>query len=324
MRAAVVEDFKAAPRFAEFAEPEASEGELLLTVKAAALSNLVRAQASGKHYSSGDTLPLVPGNDGVGVTPEGRRVYFLGPRAPFGSMAERTAVASRMTIDVPESIDDVSAAALGNPALSSWGSLLGRARLERGEVVLVNGATGVSGGQAIQAAKRLGASRVIVTGRDTGRLEALRTMGADEVISLSQPEEALSEAFRAALRGGGSRAGVNVVMDYLWGRSAELLLAAATGQGSMEGEPRIRYVQIGSISGDPISLRSGSLRSSGVELLGSGLGSLSGEAILDSLRRMFEAAAEGGITIETEAVPLAEVESAWTRQTGDRRLVFVP
>ena len=186
-------------------------------------------------------------------------------------------------------------------------------------MVLVNGATGTAGRQAIQAARLLGASRVIGTGRDEAALEELRSQGVEETISLKLPEDALVTAFKKALGGG-----VNVVLDYLWGRSAEALLQAAAGHGSMRGEPRIRYVQIGSISGDPIALSGGILRSSGLELIGSGLGSLSAAVMLQALDRMFEAAGKGLIEIETETMPLAEVGAGWSRSTGNRRLVFVP
>ncbi len=118
----------------------------MVTVTAAALSNLVKAQASGKHYSSGKRFPFVPGNDGVGLTAEGQRVYFLGPRPPFGSLAERTVVARAQMLALRDSVDDVTAAALGNPGLASWGALLGRAKLQAGETVLVNGATGQNTG----------------------------------------------------------------------------------------------------------------------------------------------------------------------------------
>ena len=239
MKAAVVESFDRAPRYADFAEPAAGEGEVLVKMRAAALSNLVKGQASGRHYSSGGHLPLVPGNDGVGTLPDGRRVYLIGPRVPFGTMAEWSVVSPRRTILLPDGVDDVTAAALGNPGLASWGALIGRARLQAGESVLVNGATGVAGHQAVQVAKYLGARRVIATGRDEAALERLRKLGADQTISLRQPKEALVEAFREALA-----SGVDVVLDYLWGPSAEALLGAAQGHGGMGGEPRVRFVQM--------------------------------------------------------------------------------
>jgi NADPH:quinone reductase-like Zn-dependent oxidoreductase len=316
MNAAVVAAFGQPPRYATFPDPEPADGELLIKVRAAALSNLVKGQASGQHYSSGSQLPFIAGNDGVGTTPDGRRVYFIGPRAPFGSMAELTVIAPRRTIFLPDGVDDVTAAALGNPGLASWGSLIGRARIQPGESVLINGATGVAGQQAIQVAKYLGASKVIATGRDDATLARLLTLGADETISLRQSDEALSDAFRSALPK------VNIVLDYLWGHSAELLLAAAKGRGGMGGEPRMRYVQIGSASGGTIALDAQWLRSSGVELLGSGLGSLSAASIVEALTTMFTAAATTSLKIDINPVPLTDVASSWDRAESGRRTVF--
>jgi NADPH:quinone reductase-like Zn-dependent oxidoreductase len=316
MNAAVVESFEHPPVYCAFTSPEPRDGEVLVQVRAAALSNLVKGQASGKHYSSGTHLPFVPGYDGVGTLPDGNRVYFFGPRAPFGTMAEWSLAAASRTIPLPDSVDDATAAALGNPGLASWGALLGRARLQPGESVLINGATGVAGQQAIQVAKYLGASRVIATGRKESAFAKLRSLGADETISLRQSPDALVESFRRALPG------ISVVLDYIWGSSAEALLAAAKGHGSPEGEPRLRYVQIGSAGGDPISLRAELLRSSGVELLGSGLGSLSAAAIVGALTRMFEAAAKTSLKIDVEPVPLKDVSIAWTKMEAGRRMVF--
>ena len=318
MKVAVVESFGNPPRYASFREPSAEgDHQVVVKVRAAALSNLVKGQASGAHYSANTQLPFVPGYDGVGVLPDGRRAYFFGPPAPFGAMAELSLAVPTRTILLPDAVDDVTAAALGNPGLASWGALLGRAKLQPGESVLVNGATGVAGHQAIQVAKYLGARRVVATGREQAELEKLRALGADETIWLQQPGESLAAAFRVAMQS------VDVVLDYLWGPTAQMLLEAAKGHGAPEGERRIRYVQVGSISGETISLQGGALRSSGVELMGSGLGSLSAAAIVGALTKMFEAAALTGLKIETEAVPLSEVETAWGRTLeSGRRMVF--
>jgi hypothetical protein len=115
---------------------------------------------------------------------------------------------------------------------------------------------------------------------------------------------------------------VDVVLDYVWGPSAECILEAARGHGRPEGERRIRYVQIGAIGGDPISVKGEWLRSSGLELMGSGLGSLSATAIVEALKKMYEVAASTGLKIEVVAVPLAEVESTWNRTESGRRTVF--
>ncbi|HUD23573.1 MAG TPA: zinc-binding alcohol dehydrogenase family protein [Acidobacteriaceae bacterium] len=316
MNAAVVESFDRPPRYSTFREPVAGDGGVLVRVRAAALNNLVKGQAAGSHYSSASEMPFVPGYDGVGKLPDGRRVYFFGPPAPFGAMAEWSVAVASRTVPLPDYVDDGTAAALGNPGLASWGALLGRAQLQAGESVLVNGATGVAGQQAIQAAKQLGARRVIATGREQETLQKLLALGADETIWLQQSDDALVGSFRRAL------AEVDVVLDYLWGRSAECILAAAKGRGNPQGERRVRYVQIGSISGNAISLNADLLRSSGVEMMGSGLGSLSAAAIVQALTEMFEAAASTGLKIETESVPLSEVETAWGRTESGRRMVF--
>ena len=302
MLAAVVHDLKSAPRYGEFPEPVAQEGEQIVRVRAAALSNLVKARASGKHYSSAAELPLVPGYDGVGTLADGRRVYFFGPRAPFGSMAQLCP--AKQLVELPQGLDDATGAALGNPGMASWGALLGRARMQPGQTVLVNGATGVAGQQAVQAARHLLAGRIVVTGRNRAVLDSL---GADEAIWLEQPDEALLAAFR--------QLDVDIVLDYLWGHSAQLLLQALAGKTS-----RTRFVQIGSSSGATLSLEAHQLRSSGLELVGSGLGSLSEDEIAGALRQMFDAAAD--LRIEVETVDLSEVERAWGATESGRRLVF--
>jgi NADPH2:quinone reductase len=233
-------------------------------------------------------------------------------------MAEYTVVPAGQTIALPETLDDVTAAALGNPGLASWAALIGRAQMRKGEAVLVNGATGVAGQQAIQAAKYLGARRVIATGREATVLSALRELGADETILLTQPDDDLMQAFRLALKD----EGVDIVLDYLWGKSGEMLLRAAAGHGSAKGEPRIRFIQIGSASGGAISLEAQILRSSGVELLGSGLGSLSIALIVDSLQRMYAATEVAALKIETQPTPLSQAETAWGQTESGRRVVF--
>jgi NADPH:quinone reductase-like Zn-dependent oxidoreductase len=318
MHAAMVEDFRLPPRYRETSPPVANEGEIVLQVRAAALSNLVRNQANGSHYSSATKFPFSPGNDGVGVDAEGTRVYFISPRFPFGSMAEYSMVSRSMTIPLAPDLDDAVGAALGNPGLATWGALLGRANFQSGEGVLINGATGIAGKQAIQVAKYLGASRIIATGRDEQVLAQLGALGANQTISLRQPEDELLRSFHSAL------SGVQVVLDYLWGPSAELILKAAAGHGSPQGEPRIRFVQIGAIGGNAITLPAQLLRSSGVELLGSGLGSLSAQQILQSLTSMFAAVTKRHFAIDINPVPLAKVEEAWTWKDDGRRIVFIP
>jgi NADPH:quinone reductase-like Zn-dependent oxidoreductase len=286
MFAAVVEDFGRPPRYREFPEPTLDSTDVLVEVRAAALSQLVRAQAAGRHYSSG-TPPCVPGIDGVGVRADGTRVYFAFPRAPYGAMAERVAVDGVYTFALPPGVDDVVAAAIANPGMSSWAALNER-RL------------------AIQIARYLGASRVVATGRQPSSEAEMRALGADGFIVSSQPREDLVRRFRDEIA-----RGIDVVLDYVWGPSAEAFLAAASTHGAGDASPRIRFVNIGSMGGAGLELQAGVLRSSGVELMGSGLGSVSHRALVGAIAGMMSAVEPAGLTIETTAVPLRDVETAW-------------
>jgi NADPH:quinone reductase-like Zn-dependent oxidoreductase len=315
MKAAIVEQFGKPPVYGEFEEPTAGPGEVRVAVAASALSNLTRGRAAGTHYSSGGRVPFVPGVDGVGRLDDGRRVYFAMPRAPFGGMAERTVVAAKLCVAVPDDLDDVTAAAIGNPGMSSWAALVERAKLAAGETVLINGATGTSGRLAVQVAKHLGAGRVIATGRNVKVLAELAALGADATVALSGDPDANEAAFKPHFA-----AGVNVVLDYLWGPSAERLLVAAARAGT-EGVP-MRFVQIGSMSGSDITLPSAVLRSSDLKLMGSGIGSVPTDRLLHAIGQLLAVTTSAGFRIATDAVPLADVGRAWAATGDATRTVF--
>jgi len=315
MKAAIVRGRGEAPVYGDFAEPVPSAGERLVTVTAAAVSPLVRGRAAGTHYSSSGQFPFVVGVDGVGRLDDGTRVYFALPKAPFGSMAERAVVPSAQCVAVPDDVDDVTAAAIANPGMSSWAAYAERARLQAGETVLVNGATGTAGRLAVQIAKHLGARKVIATGRNAETLRSLPALGADVTIPLVEDADVLEKSFKVQFE-----QGVDVVIDYLWGRSAERLLAAAARAGT-DGAP-VRYVEVGSASGPDIALPGAVLRSSAITLMGSGIGSVGVDRLVTAIGGLLRAAAPAGFAIAATAVPLSEVEQAWSRNEGSRRTVF--
>lgn len=314
MKAAVVTEQGQPPIFADFAEPVAPAGMARLRVRASAISQITRSRASGNHYSSGTGLPLVPGIDGVGVDATGRRVYFLMPEAPYGGMAEWTLVDPARLIELPPALDEVQAAAMAIPGMSSWAALVERAGLRRGETVLVNGATGTSGQLAVQVARHLGASKVIATGRHP---PALAATAADETIALGLPADALAQRFAEVFA-----QGVDVVLDYLWGESALALIAAAARHGPERRA--IRFVQIGSISGADISLPSAALRSSALQLMGSGIGSVPFARLLKAVEGVLQAAPTAGFRVDARAEPLAQVGALWSQQDGRQRIVLCP
>lgn len=305
------------PQYGYFADPVAGEKEQMVQVKAAAIHHVVKSIAAGKHYSAGGDAPFIPGVDGVGLLADGSRVYFGATRKPYGTFAELSITTKGWNMPLSDGLSDATAAAIFNPAMSSWMALTYRAQLQPGETVLVLGATGTSGQLAVQIAKLLGAGKVIAAGRNKAVLEQLRALGADECISLDQSPENLVKAFAAQP--------YDVVIDYLWGEPVMALITAITGKSMTKEAPRTRLIQVGAMAGDPISLPSAVLRSSRLEILGSGGGSVSIEDIFKILPEIMRNAAEGKLRINTVEMPLREIATAWTREIpGGSRLVLIP
>lgn len=315
MQAAVLTELGQAPRYQSFPEPEPAEGEALIHVRAAGLHPIVKALASGSHYAAGGALPMVPGVDGVGTLDDGSRVYFTFARRPWGAMCERTVCPRAKCLPLPDSVDDALAAALPNPGMSALLSLRDRARLAPGETVLILGATGVAGHLALQAARHLGAARIIGAGRNTG---VIAPGSADRVISLNQPEDAIVEAFQEE-----AARGIDVIIDYLWGRPTELVLAALATGFQTSGTRYTRLVELGESAGKTITLPGATLRSVNVHLMGGGFGSVSLDQIFAAIPDLFAMAATGVFTLDVERVPLADVEAAWGRVEKGRRIVFM-
>ena len=315
MKAALVRGAGQVPVYEDFEEPVADAGEHRIRVSAAAISHVVKSRASGRHYSASGAFPFVVGIDGVGRLANGGRVYFVLPRAPHGSMAERTVVASAQCVPVPDGLDDVTAAAIANPGMSSWAAYTLRARLRAGETVLVNGATGTAGRLAVQIAKHMGARKVIATGRNARALGRLAALGADVTIALTQEDAALEDDLKKEFA-----QGVDVVVDYLWGKSAERILIAAAKAGP-DAVP-IRFVQIGAASGADITLPGAVLRSSAIELMGSGIGSISISCLVGAVGELLQAVVPGGFKIAAKPLPLSEVERAWPLDDSACRTVF--
>jgi NADPH:quinone reductase-like Zn-dependent oxidoreductase len=320
MQAAVVNSYDAPPRYAGFDEPVPQGDELRVRVSAAGLHRVVKALANGTHYGSTGILPFVPGIDGVGRLEDGTRVYFASARSPFGTFAEYSVTNRSFCLPLPEVLDDVTVAAMMNPGMSSWAALRERARFVAGESVLILGATGTSGQMAVQIAKRLGARRVVAAGRNPKALEELKALGADAVISLGQEREALV----AALRAEWAKDKIDVVIDYLWGSPAERVLDAIAQKELQHDAARVRYVQVGSSAGATISLPAATLRSSGLEMIGSGFGSVSIERIFQALEEFLQEVARQPFSIKSESAALRDVEALWNRDDGGARLVFQP
>lgn len=313
MHAAVLHELGATPLYEPFADPVAGDGHVVVEVAVAGVNPVDVRKASGTFVTGAPPLPSVVGTEGVGrVAGDGRRVYFDGPVAPFGSMAERALVAGDALHDLPDAIDDGLAAALGIAGLAGWLPLAWRARMRPGETVLVLGATGVVGQIAVQAARLLGAGRVVAAGRDPQLLERAVELGADAVVDLGATED-LPGAFRTAAGGD-----LDIVLDPLWGAPAAAALEALGESG--------RLVQLGQSAGAEATLPSAPLRGRQLDIRGYMNFSVPADVRRTAYATLVEHAVAGEIVVEVERVALADVADAWSRvQRGaGRKLVLVP
>lgn len=322
MKAAVVYKKGELPKYAEFEEPIASnENEVLVSVKAVAITNLDKGIASGDHYSSEkeNQNGFIVGSDGIAVLENGTRVYS---RGISGTIAEKALVEKNRLVVLPDGIDDATAAAMPNAVAGSAMALRFRAGIKPGETVLINGATGFTGQMAVQIAKHYGAKRIIVTGRNEKAFESLLELGADEILSLKQDDE----SFISQLKEIQKNTPIDIVIDYLWGHSAELILSILKGNGNFTH--KTRYISVGSMSGDTIQLSAQILRSVDLQLSGSGLGSWSKEEVKllfsEILPEMFLLASKNILKVNIETVNLLDIEKMWNVEVPDgRRLVVI-
>jgi NADPH:quinone reductase-like Zn-dependent oxidoreductase len=239
-------------------------------------------------------------------------------------LAERTLVNPHGAFELPEAVDSATAAAIPNPGVSAWISLKHGAEVTPGAHVLVLGATGTTGSMAVQLARSLfDAGRVVVAGRDTTRLDWLRTVGADDAIALGRDDlgARLTEMHRARP--------FDAVLDYLWGAPAEQALTALAASHPAAHYHRTRWVQIGSMAGLTMTLPAGVLRGTGITMSGVGIGSMPPEvwaqARAEALPRLFDMVARGELHLRTLTQPLADVEQVWTTPApSGTRVVLVP
>lgn len=318
MHAAVVRSFDHPPRYETCDTPNPGPTQTLVEVLAAALHPRVRTGASGKHYTSSRSLPMIPGIDGVGRLPNGRHVFFVAADDVRGSMADRAIVVECRTVPLPDNVDVTRVAAAMNPAMSSWVALRRRVPIQQGQSVLVLGATGNAGAMAIQVAKHLGAHRVIGAGRDPERLARLAEIGADGLVALvDDPTTTAKQLADAA-------SDVDIVIDYLWGEPATTAIVAIL-ESRTDRTRALNWIQIGAMAGPTIQLPSVALRSANFRLQGSGQGSVSLEVYLSELPSLVDEIASGTFTINVNQVSLADVEAIWSApEDAGQRTVFIP
>lgn len=317
MKAAVLKELGTIPTYCEFPTPTIqNEGQVLMHVKASALKNLDKVKTRSDYYAPYQKVPVVIGTDGVGALEDGTNVYSFGIS---GMMAQKALIKADNYTVIPSGLDLSVAAALPNAVLGSAIPMTVRADIKPGDVVFINGATGITGMVAVQIAKHYGASKVIVTGRNEERLENLKSLGADVVIPLNMSDKDLFQKFKEI----DVESPIDIVIDYIWGMPAELLIRSFENRKAK----KISFVTLGDMAGKTLTLSSNTLRSADISLLGSGFGSLTPQLLeifgKKILPEMFALAADGKLKINTETRNLKEIEDVWLTSSEGKRMVMV-
>ena len=155
MRAARLHEMGGIPQVDDVDEPRGSD---LLEVAASSLNPIDISIGSGRFYGGTPDMPYVVGSEVIGRTADGRRLWY----PVRGTMAERVVIEQpQRAVDVPEGVDDGIALACGIAGVTGWLAVTWCAPVTPDDTVLVLGASGTLGATAVQAAKTLGAQRVI-------------------------------------------------------------------------------------------------------------------------------------------------------------------
>ncbi|QBO36226.1 zinc-binding alcohol dehydrogenase family protein [Periweissella cryptocerci] len=321
MKAAVIKNLGDTPKYENFPTPSVNAGEVAVKVKAVVLDYALKGITSGIHFASKQfypKLPAVVGYTGIGELADGTLVNIRGIKPPFGSLAETVVIPQNFATPIPKGVSAEQAAAIPSAALSSLVPLQNAAKLQAGETVLINGATSVSGMLAVQIAKNLGAGRVVATGRNAASGEKLLTLGADAFINLDQPDENVVADLKNE-----AGDGYDVILDYLWGHPAELIVSTFTPAGMGVPSKRTRFVLIGGLAGKTAAITGQSLLTSGLEIYGMGA-QATPEARIEGTKLIWGMLQQGKLSMEIETHALADIETAWNTEQHGKRIVIVP
>ncbi len=316
MRAAHLVAHGQPPELVEAPPPTRSPGHALIAVTAAPITPLDLLCASGTSYFGPPDLPYVPGVQGVGTVVEGSelatgtRVWFpssAGMTAGDGSLAELALAPDDDLVPLPDGVPDDLVAGLGLSAVAAWMALTWRAALQPGESVLVLGAGGVVGQVAVQAARILGAGRVVAAARSADSRQRAMSYAADDVVELQPDDDVAGLAARFEQACGGHP---DVVVDPLCGVPGSAG-AEVVGVGG-------RLVNLGGSAGDTAQFSSATLRSRSAAILGYTNNSLTTGQRRDAFTAVLGHAVAGRLTVDHETVDWAAAPDAWARQAQGR------
>lgn len=311
MKAALVERIGSLPVYTDVDEPARRAGQTLVEVSAAPVNPIDISTAAGRYPGGSPEAPYVAGREAVGRVlesdslAEGARVYASG----LGFMAERAVVSDDDAVELPDGVDDALASCFGVAGLAAWLAIEWRGELRAGETVLVLGASGAVGAIAVQAARLLGAGRVVAAARSEKGLERARELGADATVELDAHDD-LVEALIEAADGQ-----LDLTIDPVWGEPAAAAIRATAFGG--------RLVQLGQSASPTATIDSGSVRGKLLSILGHTNFAAPAEVRRAAYLRMVRHAGAGELTVDHELLPLEQVTEAWERQEASPNVKLV-
>jgi NADPH2:quinone reductase len=312
MRAIQIEEFGGpeAMRLTDVPEPQPADGEVVVEVARAGI-NFADTHVTRNDYLAKQELPLIPGGEVSGRTPDGRRVAAL---LANGGYAQKVAVNEAVLVPVPDQVSDEEAAALLLQGLTARTLLRVSARLEEGESVVVAGAAGGTGSLAVQLAKRMGAGRVIGLASSVEKRDLARRLGADVAV------DSRADDLEAAILEANDGKPVDVVLEMSGGECFEASLRALAPFG--------RLVTYGLASGEPVEVRNVDLMRTSRSVVGFWLMHLFGrpQELREGIAELLGAVAAKELEVVIgETYPLSEARRAHediaARQTHGKLLL---
>ncbi|MCL5428295.1 MAG: zinc-binding dehydrogenase [Chloroflexi bacterium] len=277
-------------QYGELPDPQPHPGWVLVRLRAAALNHVDVFVRRG-WLSLKLNLPHIPGCDGAGEIAklgEGVTKWKVGQRVVIdasicmeedeftlsgqdnlcrrwellgetiaGTYAEYVAVPAVNLLEIPQGFPDDKAAAAALVYLTAWHSLVTRGKLQKGETVLVIGASGGVNTAAIQIAKYLGA-QLFVVGSDAGKLKLAESLGADHLINRSKDPDWSKAAYLLT-----NKRGFDVAVDNV-GSTIPMSLRALRKGG--------RLLTVGSTAGAVFEMDNRYIFHKHLSILGSTMG----------------------------------------------------
>jgi NADPH:quinone reductase len=223
MKAIQIEEFGGPEtlRHVELPDPTPGDGEVVVDVARSGI-NFADTHATRNDYLAEQSLPLVPGAEISGRTPDGRRVAAI---LASGAYAEKAVVPEALLVPVPDEVSDDQAAALLLQGLTAIGLVRHCARLQEGETVVVEAAAGGTGSLSVQIAKAAGA-KVIGLASSEEKRALVERLGADATV------DSRSDDLGAAIREANDGRRVDAVLHMSGGDAfdAELGILAPLGR----------------------------------------------------------------------------------------------